>query len=252
MRKLNNKGFTLIEVLAVLVILVAIMGIAIPTITSSMERTKEKQNNAKKEMLASYAEEYVEDYKNDIYKVLVDGVNSCAIPISELKENGYLADGAELDIDGNEFNGYIIFDKTNNSYSYEKVTGLIECRKVEKATVSIENINRYFVFVDYDNICYDESNWRFVFSDISEEKEDIIYTANPDFYQQISKINGHYFCLMGNEININTITHQNFASINICDNGRLYKVVSSNFSSPLLTLNVQLTNYSEGNFNKCS
>ena len=41
MRKLNNKGFTLIELLAVLVILVVIMSIAIPSITSSVERNKE-------------------------------------------------------------------------------------------------------------------------------------------------------------------------------------------------------------------
>lgn len=43
MKKLNNKGFTLIELLAVLVILIAIMSIAIPSISSSLDRTKEKQ-----------------------------------------------------------------------------------------------------------------------------------------------------------------------------------------------------------------
>ena len=40
MKKMNNKGFTLIELLAVLVILVVIMSIAIPSITSSVERSK--------------------------------------------------------------------------------------------------------------------------------------------------------------------------------------------------------------------
>ena len=42
---MNNKGFTLIELLAVLVILVVIMSIAIPSITSSVERSKAKQRN---------------------------------------------------------------------------------------------------------------------------------------------------------------------------------------------------------------
>ena len=126
MKILNNKGFTLVEVLAVLVILVAISAIAIPTITSSMERTKEKQNDAKKEMLASYAEEYVEDYKNEIYNNLGTS-NECYIELDELTENGYIKNDAELDIDGNKINGYIIFDKSNNSYRYSDEKNVSSC-----------------------------------------------------------------------------------------------------------------------------
>ena len=44
MKKMNRKGFTLIELLAVLVILVVIMAIAIPSVTSSIERSKDKEN----------------------------------------------------------------------------------------------------------------------------------------------------------------------------------------------------------------
>ena len=43
-KKLNKRGFSLVELLAVLVILSAIMGIALPSITSSMERNKGKQD----------------------------------------------------------------------------------------------------------------------------------------------------------------------------------------------------------------
>ena len=45
MKKMNRKGFTLIELLAVLVILVVIMAIAIPSVTSSIERSKDKEKN---------------------------------------------------------------------------------------------------------------------------------------------------------------------------------------------------------------
>ena len=41
--KLNNKGFTLIELLGVIVILMAILYLAIPSLTSSVERSKNKQ-----------------------------------------------------------------------------------------------------------------------------------------------------------------------------------------------------------------
>lgn len=123
MRVLNNKGFTLVEVLAVLVILVAITVIAIPTITSSMERTKEKQNDAKKEMLASYAEEYVEDHRNEIYENLkLKDYTSCYISIETLKDGGYLPDGIEFDIDGKYIDGYILFDSENNRYEYKDET----------------------------------------------------------------------------------------------------------------------------------
>ena len=60
-KRLNQKGFTLVELLAVLVILITIMGIAIPTISSSLERTKAKQNQARYKVLETTAEMYVTD-----------------------------------------------------------------------------------------------------------------------------------------------------------------------------------------------
>ena len=126
MKSLNNKGFTLVELLAVLVILAAIMGIAIPSITSSMERTKEKQNEEKKAMLESFAELYVADHKNAIYNNLGTSTE-CHISISTLKNEGYLTSDADKDTDGNPFNGYIIFKKTENSYRYSENPSVKTC-----------------------------------------------------------------------------------------------------------------------------
>ena len=118
--RLNNKGFTLVELLAVLVILVAIMGIAIPSISSSLERTKEKQNNARLEIIKSAAEMYVTDHKNAVYEEL-EGYNTCYFSISShLSE--YLSEDEKKNADGEVFDGYIIFDKTNNSYTYSPDT----------------------------------------------------------------------------------------------------------------------------------
>ena len=120
--RLNNKGFTLVELLAVLVILIAITtGIAIPSISSSLERTKEKQNNARLEIIKSAAEMYVTDHKNAVYRKM--GVaNKCYFNISyDLSE--YLSDDERKKADGeNYFEGYINFDKTNNSYTYSPDT----------------------------------------------------------------------------------------------------------------------------------
>lgn len=118
-KKMNNKGFTLIELLAVLAILTAIMGIAIPSISSSLERSKEKQNQSIRKMLESFAELYVTDHKNAVYAKISAGT-SCYILISDLKEEGYANDGTTKDADDNDLSGdYIVFTKPN-TYVYTK------------------------------------------------------------------------------------------------------------------------------------
>ncbi len=77
MKKMNKKGFTLIELLAVVVILLAISVMAISSISAAIERNKAKQDNAKKEVIVSYAKIYYEDHKNSL------GLSGC-IPIGSL------------------------------------------------------------------------------------------------------------------------------------------------------------------------
>lgn len=127
--KRNNRGFTLIELLAVLVILTAIMGIAIPSISSSLERTKDKQNDSRKKLLTSFAEIYVTDYKNAIYKDLGSS-SRCYITLDTLLNKGYINDSDLEDADGNNFNGYIIFDKNSGSCQYgDNISGIARCCK---------------------------------------------------------------------------------------------------------------------------
>ena len=89
MRKLDNRGVTLVELLAVLVILIAIMSIAIPSISSSLERSKSKQDDGKKKILESAAELFVTDYKNQI------GANPCYITMKDLVSNAYISADAD-------------------------------------------------------------------------------------------------------------------------------------------------------------
>ena len=66
MIKLNKKGFTLVELLVVIVLLVVIMSIAIPSITSSLERSKQKQYDSKMELILSAVDIYADRHKNSI------------------------------------------------------------------------------------------------------------------------------------------------------------------------------------------
>ena len=96
MKKLNNNGFTLVELLAVIVILLIIMGIAIPSITSALSRSEEKQIKAKKELILSEVEIRLSK-KDGFYELLKEG--SCYLTIDKLKELG-VCDGDTVIIAG--------------------------------------------------------------------------------------------------------------------------------------------------------
>lgn len=81
MKKINKKGFTLIELLVVIVILIVIMSIAIPSVTSSIERSKDKQKKQVIKLVESSAELYYDSHKNS-------GVTEITIP--DLIGKGYL------------------------------------------------------------------------------------------------------------------------------------------------------------------
>lgn len=114
MKKLNNKGFTLIELLAVLVILIAIMSIAIPSISSSLDRTKEKQRSAKEKIIVSAAELYVTDHKNNI-----SASDFCYISVQTLVRENYLSSDELKNSDGNEMGGAVKYTITGDSSKYE-------------------------------------------------------------------------------------------------------------------------------------
>jgi len=94
--KLNKKGFTLVELLAVVVILLAISVIAVSSISAAIERNKAKQNEAKIEVIISYAKLYYDEHKNDY------GSNVC-IDIDRLD----LSDSESKDAYGDPFTGYV-------------------------------------------------------------------------------------------------------------------------------------------------
>ena len=62
--KIDKKGFTLMELLAVIVIMAIIFAVAVPSISSSIERSKQKQLNAKIEVIEAAGEVYISTHKN--------------------------------------------------------------------------------------------------------------------------------------------------------------------------------------------
>lgn len=110
----NNKGFTLVELLAVLVVLITILLIAIPSITSSVERNKNKMLEKKYDIIEAAAETYVNLYKNKInYNSFIQG--NCSIDISKIKGVGLLTE-EDLTNDNKVITGSVKY--SNNKYTY--------------------------------------------------------------------------------------------------------------------------------------
>ena len=86
MKKLNSKGFTLVEVIAAVVILSVLMLLLVPSVNSLLQRSK---NNSYKDLKQSFllaAEEYVNDNR---YNIDIDATGNV------------ICIGSDIDIDVN-------------------------------------------------------------------------------------------------------------------------------------------------------
>ena len=108
-KKINKKGFTLIELLAVIVLMLAISVMAISSISAAIERNKAKQNEAKIDVILSYAKLYYEENKNDLLET------GCIDPLVDLD----LTDKESEDANGKSFNGGIWYENGTN-FTYEE------------------------------------------------------------------------------------------------------------------------------------
>ncbi len=119
----NNKGFTLVELLAVIVILVAIISIAIPSITSSVERTKDKEYNAKVDLIKAAAEVYVSNHKNAI---VTSGI--CYINVTQLITDGVVAAKNIIDprsSNNQSITGFVAYNASNKTYNFGTTNGTL-------------------------------------------------------------------------------------------------------------------------------
>lgn len=124
-KRFNNRGFTLVELLVVIVILIAIVSLAIPSITSSMERSKDKINAGKLEVLGSAGELYLSSNNRSKLNDYYEGI--CCVKISTLKDNDYVSDDDLRDANNDSLipNGTEQICKVSNGYKV--MTGKTEC-----------------------------------------------------------------------------------------------------------------------------
>ena len=115
-----KRGFTLVELLAVLILLGVVSLIAIPSIGKILNRSREKARESTKNELIKAAKNY---YADNIRELPDDGSHKC-LSVSEIEESGYISNDDIVDPTTEEkLTGYvkIYFDNTYNQYTYEYV-----------------------------------------------------------------------------------------------------------------------------------
>ena len=126
MRK-NKKGFTLVELLAVLAILVTILLVAIPSVTSSLSRTEENELESKKQIIISAIELNLSE--SDCFFTPLKN-SQCYLSISSLLKDNWITEDEIRSSSGTILNGNIYYDNTTFKYKYsEDTNGLIECHE---------------------------------------------------------------------------------------------------------------------------
>ena len=136
-KKLNNKGFTLIEVLAVIVILSILMAIMVPSVGNIMKKNREDNYQNLKDSIISAAKIYISDNryqitvgncddsnKADIESINNKTLNSSQLPISFLLDAGNL----KTTSDGKILNPK---DKTSLNLTNSYVLVKYQCDKKE-------------------------------------------------------------------------------------------------------------------------
>lgn len=91
-KNLNNKGFTLIEVLAVIVILSILMAIMVPSVGNIMKKNKEDNYQNLKDSIISAAKIYISDNRyqitvgncDDSNKADIESINNVTLTDSKI------------------------------------------------------------------------------------------------------------------------------------------------------------------------
>ena len=114
----KKQGFTLVELLAVIVVLGIILVIAIPNIQQIITNARKEAYERQKEFIADAAKKYV---ASNIESVTFDEANRAEVTLTTLQENGLLPNPLK-DSRGNTFDSnktIVIISGKDNKYSYQ-------------------------------------------------------------------------------------------------------------------------------------
>lgn len=87
---MTKKGFTLIELMGVIIILGALGLVVFPAVLNQMKKVDTNMSEATKKIIYSAADDYIADHKNDFQNQLENDTD-ISLEISLLVNEGYLS-----------------------------------------------------------------------------------------------------------------------------------------------------------------
>ncbi len=152
-----KKGFTLVELLAVIVILGIILAIAIPKIADIISNTEIEAHIKNEQMLKKAAESYMGTNYDELPVNIGDTVE---LTLDKLKTNKYITEIASPENNAIDCNGYVILTKVDKGeYSY---TPHLNCES------------------DIGSIAEDGLVLHYTFDDFQEPTENVVTNTNLD------------------------------------------------------------------------
>lgn len=116
---MNNKGFTLVELIGAIVILAIILVIITPLVTTTLKKGVEDADKQTINSIKAAARSYVSDYRDE----------SC-VNISKLQMNGYLEDDIEWPSNKEKVQGSVKIEKQSNDAGKIKYT-ITYCKSLD-------------------------------------------------------------------------------------------------------------------------
>ena len=130
----NNKGFTLVEILAVLTILAFVVLITVPSLTNILNKSKEKTKLEQYNLIIDATKKYISEYNIEF-----DFDNQYILSLNTLKKSEFLEDRDYYDIITNKKleSAYIFINKEIDNYSYKIINDYNELNQTSAETCFI-------------------------------------------------------------------------------------------------------------------